>query len=299
VAFVSIIRDMPRPEFNFREFEERRDLTAAEQGNLRALNRLVNRLGPLGDVVKALLPPGDTIPERAVIRKLARQIRRLKPDLWSEGEGWPAPPQIPGGPRRLRGLRAQPEQQPETLGARPLRSAPRRKLFGFKGDPDAPEYRGLMIKVQSSNVHSIGFEWNDANPSKGTLLVRYLHREKGGSAEAGARYSYHGTHPSLFDSMRKADSKGKFVWDRLRVRGTVSGHRYHYALDQIHRTGYVPRQAVRYGNREYFVGRSINATNTKTGRSRTFTSGHPDAFARQVKSVQILPGGRRIPLVQR
>lgn len=293
---------MPRPDFNFRQFEERRDLSAAEQGNLRALGRLINTLGPLSGVLQAFLPAGTGIPDAATIRQLTRAIRQLRPDLgmWAdESIGWPAPHQIPGGPRRLRGLRAQPEQAPETLGARPLRAAPRRTPFGFRGNPDAPEYRGQMIAVTSSNVHSIGFEWNDRNPSQGTLLVRFLHKEKGGSAEAGARYAYNGVHPSVFDSMRRAASKGKFVWDRLRVRGTVSGHRYQYRLEQAHKSGYVPRRAVRYGDREYFVGRQVTGTNTVTGQSRTLTSGRPDQFVRKISSVAIVPGGRRIPLVQR
>jgi len=289
---------MSRPQFNFRAFEEQRDLTAAEQGSMRALNRLIHTLGPMGNLISGFLPQNNEIPDRAAIRAITRAIRWKLGDAFSEGIGFPAPAQIPGGPRRLRGLPAQPQQSPETMGARPLRAAPRRRAFGFNGDPDAPEYHGVMIPVASTNVHSIGFEWNDANPSKGTLLVRFWHKS-GGTAEPGARYAYHGVHPAVFDSMRAASSKGKFVWDRLRVRGTVSGHRYQFDLNQVHRSGYVPRRAARYGDREYFVGRQINATNTRTGQSRTFTSGHPDQFVRQVKSVQIMPGGRRIPLVQR
>jgi hypothetical protein len=302
---------------DYQELARSRDLTAAERGNVRALSRLINQLGPMAHVMRGFLPADGSIPDRNTLRELTRSIRLLAPHLFQESVGFPAPRQIPGGPRRLRGRAAPstpgqhtlreltrsireilPEQSPETLGQRPLRSAPRRP-FAFTGDPDAPEYRGEMLGVQSSNVHSIGFRWNDAAPNRGTLMVRFLHKVKGQPAGAGSLYEYSGVHPSVFDTMRSAASKGKFVWDRLRIRGTVSGHRYWYALRQLHSSGYVPRKAVRYGDREYFVGRQVTGTNTRTGRTRTLTSALPDQFAQQVRSVQIVPGGRRVPLMQR
>ena len=188
--------------------------------------------------------------------------------------------------------RAPLEQEPPTGGG-----GGRTKIFGFKGDPADPIYNGEMIAVTSSNVHSIGYQINKQSPNSGSLLVRYLQKQ-GTSSVAGDMYEYPRVHPAVFDSMRAAASKGKFVWDRLRVRGSVSGHRYHYRLKEI-RGGKVPRQAVRYGNNEYFIGRQFHAANVKTGEKRTFNSSLPDRKVRQIKSLQLLPGGRRVPLVQR
>jgi KTSC domain len=106
-----------------------------------------------------------------------------------------------------------------------------------------------MIPVTSSNVHSIGFRldpndsFDDLQSSKGTLLIRFLADTKGGKRTSpGALYEYHDVPARVFQEFRRAASKGGFVWDNVRVRGTVSGHKYSYDLAEIV-NGYVPRQA--------------------------------------------------------
>jgi hypothetical protein len=255
-------------------------------------------LRQLPDQIRAMLRGRDvsrtTMPD--LIGLLKRSLAQLDAASLSESRGMPAPSQ-------MFDAAAYPEIQ-----QRPER---RRLPFGWRGDPDDPAYRGQMIAVQSSNVHSIGYQYNDASPSKGVLLVRYLQGSKG-QRTAGPQYEYYDIHPAVFDSMRKAASKGGFVWDRLRVRGTVSGHRKQYRLTGF--TGsYLPRQAKRYGDREYFVTRSMNATNA-AGERRTLTShrdGRPlrdgnvrgidpeTGYQRKIQSIQLMPGGRRVPLVQR
>lgn len=134
--------------------------------------------------------------------------------------------------------------------------------------PDDPAITGAMIRVQSSNVHSIGFDWNDRTPEKGTLKVAFLDHQKGGSRNGkGATYYYYDVHPKIFFDFQRAASKGKFVWDQLRVRGTVSGHKYRYRLAAISKSGYVPRQATRIGDEEYFFGRNVKGQNGKEYRS--------------------------------
>ncbi len=76
--------------------------------------------------------------------------------------------------------------------------------------------------------------------------------------QAGSTYAYYGVAPGVFNSMKSAASKGKFVWDQLRIRGTVYGHRYRYSLvkGQTAGTGgkpYIPRRASKAG----FVSRSL------------------------------------------
>lgn len=157
-------------------------------------------------------------------------------------------------------------------------------------DPNDPVFTGEMIPVESSNVHSIGFIWNTDDPMKGTLKVRFLQSAKGdrSSKGAGPLYHYHDVHPDVFDAFVRANSKGGFVWDRLRIRGTVSGHRFHYDLKGI-TNGYVPRKATRLGKNEYFIGRSAKFRNAQ-GQTREFSSSLPDQF---VQNLGGGPGNRR------
>lgn len=59
-----------------------------------------------------------------------------------------------------------------------------------------------MIRVQSSDVHSIGYEC-------GTLYVRFLN---------GGLYAYDGVPEDVFEAFLNAPSKGKFVHQRLKGR---------------------------------------------------------------------------------
>lgn len=253
--------------------------------------RLIRALGPIGSVLRKLWP-GEK-PTADQMDALRQVVSILRPDLTpqmrrrrSSGITFAEVP--PGGI---------PEPTYDDTGD--VRRPERRPMFirGFKGDPDEPIYRGEMIPVTSSNVHSIGFRWNDMDPAKGTLIVRFLQKGR-----PGPEYEYSGVHPLIFDAFRAADSKGKFVWDRLRIRGTISGHRFDYKLTGI-ADGYVPRMAVgrrKPGDyREYFVRRTVTGRNARTGEVRSFESQLPSQFVRRVSSVALFPGGRRVPLVQR
>jgi hypothetical protein len=149
--------------------------------------------------------------------------------------------------------------------------------------PDDPIVTGAMIHVRSSNVHSIGFIWNDKTPEKGTLKVRYLDKSKGNksSTQGGPTYFYYDVHPRVFFDFQRASSMGRFVWDRLRIRGTVSGHQFRYGLGALSSTGYVPRQATRIGNEEHFLGRSV-----RTRDNRTLRSQQADRFVRHLTPQQ-------------
>lgn len=203
-----------------------------------------------------------------------------------EAQGYTVTP--PGQPTREPstpedfGFRAAPEfaEPPRDTDGGTVRVGGRRR----QADPNDPVFTGEMIPVTSSNVHSIGFIWNVDDPMKGTLKVRFLQGGTGGTKKtAGPLYYYFNVHPDVFDAFIRANSKGGFVWDRLRIRGTVSGHRYHYELKGI-ANGYVPRKATRLGQNEYFIGRSARFRNA-SGEVREFSSSLPDQF------VQNLGGG--------
>lgn len=57
----------------------------------------------------------------------------------------------------------------------------------------------------------------------------------------GGKYRYHDVSPNEAKSFYNAGSKGKWVWDKLRVRGTVFGYRkpYEYMADESQ--GYIPK----------------------------------------------------------
>jgi hypothetical protein len=144
----------------------------------------------------------------------------------------------------------------------------------FYRDSD-PILTGEMIPVSSSNVHSIGYQFNWEQPHRGELLVRFLQKRGDKSLGPGPLYSYADIHPDLFDAFRDAASKGRWVWDRLRIRGTVTGHQKRYKLIGVV-NGYVPRQAVRFGGNQYFVQRQLQMQSQKTGRRATLSSSLPD-----------------------
>jgi len=104
-----------------------------------------------------------------------------------------------------------------------------------------PLVTGEMVQVDSTNVHSIGYDLDT-----GILYVRFWHkrvRERRVYYVPGALYGYRGVTPEEFEDFLRAQSKGEWVWDHLRVRGTVSGHQKDYFLAGIS-GGYVPRKAT-------------------------------------------------------
>jgi len=148
-----------------------------------------------------------------------------------------------------------------------------------------------MQRVASSNVHSIGYDQQTA-----TLAVRYLastlsntsggikgsHKKGtrrqtakgklgstvGGKTNSpGPLYHYYDVPEKLWNSFQGAGSKGKWVWDKLRIRGTIAGHRYAYALiagtvaSEGDRVTYIPRLATSSG----FKARTRIQAGTKIG----------------------------------
>lgn len=163
-----------------------------------------------------------------------------------------------------------------------------------------------MYRVtNSSNVHSYGYESASA-----TLYVRYLgvhldktkvsfkrnepegiqhvHVKKGAfggrSSQPGPLYGYYGVPEKVFQRMHAAVSKGIFIWDEIRVRGSIYKHKFDYRLvgagvanigqDASGRNDtimYVPRRATKRG----FRAREITVPSGQTivsNRSRSSTS---------------------------
>lgn len=120
--------------------------------------------------------------------------------------------------------------------------------------PDARPWMGLddftiglltarFYPVTSSNVHSIGMRIDHPENKFGALFIRFLGGEGKKRSGEGPVYEYARVPVDLFREFLAAASKGKFVWDHIRIRGTVTGHRFRYRLVGI-TNGYVPRRAA-------------------------------------------------------
>lgn len=125
----------------------------------------------------------------------------------------------------------------------------------------------FILASNSSNVHSFAYDVEDH-----ALYIRYWQDSgtgagkfggggggRGGGGGGGGRipgpmYRYAHVPVEVFERMQRANSKGTFVWDNIRIRGTVSGHRYDYELTGI-ADQYVPRKATLKPDGEWFVKR--------------------------------------------
>lgn len=158
-----------------------------------------------------------------------------------------------------------------------------RQQIGRKIDEQAEPFVNMqteMIPVSSSNVHSIGFRYE--NRDIGTLLVRYLAElPNGRRGGPGPLYEYFKVPSILFERFKQAGSKGKFVWDNLRIRGTKSGHKFQYDLSGITQ-GYVPRRAQLV----YFRGPRGGLRATEAYVPRTFNLGEIRRGKLQMRQVR-------------
>jgi hypothetical protein len=157
-----------------------------------------------------------------------------------------------------------------------------------------------MIPVSSTNVHSIGFRYRTRDI--GTLLVRFLGTTPDGHRGGpGGLYEYFDVPSILFERFKQAGSKGKFVWDELRIRGTISGHQYQYDLAGVV-NDYVPRRAQqiffrgpRGGLRrtEAYVPRAFNIGKIQGGRLKMVRQTSQLPFQKVGKSFTVHGRGGR------
>lgn len=155
------------------------------------------------------------------------------------------------------------------LGVKGSRSeAPEERRLGRREPEEELERRpgedGDMIEVSSSNVHSIGY----INKTF-TLLVRFLAESNGKRSGPGPLYAYKHVPKAVWERAKSAASKGKFVWDSLRIRGTIDGHVYDYELASAGPDEYVPRKATGAGLNPREIsqdGRTLRSARPGTGR---------------------------------
>lgn len=220
----------------------------------KIIDTLTSKLGAFGSMLGSLLRPTGR-----ALGTPQQELEAAKHLLETFGYGVKTPEQV---------FEEKKKPKPESVHNRPHVHVGQRKPQpgdaqqqfddGPTGPPGKPLTQG-MIPVTSSNVHSIGYEYAAVDGQPGNLLVRFLGgtgKERGGE---GALYRYRDVPLSVFISFKLASSKGKFVWDELRVRHTVSGHQYDYELAGTGATDYIPRQAgMKRGMAgEYYLQRSF------------------------------------------
>lgn len=124
-----------------------------------------------------------------------------------------------------------------------------------------------MNRDTDSNVYAYGYI-----AAYEQLYVQYRWKSRDGQRTGmGSVYKYLHVKPDEYQSLREASSKGSWVWDTLRERGTVVGHRKPYFLVAI-AGGYVPRQARFSGTAtagaEIFEPRNLLLAGGRRGVSR-------------------------------
>lgn len=223
---------------------------------------IVGKMGPWGALVDSLFRGQGKRVEQEIAKELEQALKSAQDLLESHGfevarrseptkpitreliEEAPqtAPAEAPPSkPPRERPAQSAPGEQPRR-NEQPV--SPSNAPTGQIEQTESGQLVEWVMVTRSSNVHSFAYEWNPESRQPGNLLVRFLGGDSKHRAGPGALYRYHDVPRSVFVAMKMASSKGGFVWDELRIRGTVAGHQYAYDLAGTGPGGYIPRQAV-------------------------------------------------------
>lgn len=250
---------------------------AREPSKNSLLTMLFKALGPIGDVFKSLMFPAG----QAVRVGIARQLEAAQRLLNSFGYTTIQPPAVSGGSRQTQeqvaeflqknGWKVEPPEgadKPPGPGAadeggKPPSEPPAPPSAGDDDDEDRPRRGrrrlvGRMHRVYSSNVYAIGYDPDPGGAKIGTLKVQFYAYTPGIGKhnEAGPIYHYFNVPRTVWKAFKQASSKGRFVWDKIRIRGTVSGHKYNWTLAGVTHA-YVPRRASGEGDEEWYRKRSV------------------------------------------
>jgi hypothetical protein len=270
----AIIRGMMGAEFG-QVVHQLRRYAKRDGDHQRAVQDFLGMMGPAGKLIQGLVGApagGSTATINREIRLAIDLIRAFGGEVLP-GENWGSVEDVDRGlqaaQQRLSefGVEFLPPGESErgTAARRPTSpETERRKFVTAEGKqygvrPDHPLLTGEMVRTpRSTNVYEFGYDIESL-----FLYVRFQDhsgrsggRRGGGGGGSlsgggppGALYRYHGVTPQEFLSLYAVRSKGggggpgDWVWDVLRVRGTVHAHHKDYALVGI-MGGYVPRKAT-------------------------------------------------------
>jgi len=237
------------------------------------VNDFLRALGPVGELLGLLVAPLDPRikPHGQLGRQFAAAIRFLQAfgyEVLPPAERRAREPDRRAAEAARQYLESlgytvvPPDEMPQKRAALPagLELRPGRKTVDvplstgqtIRLRPDHPMLTGEVVHCESSNVHSFRYDYESA-----TLYVRFLgHRRDGTRGGPGPMYRYSDVEPELFLSLQRAASKGGWVWDHLRIRGTISGHQKDYELVGVS-GGYVPRKATMTPMGEAYAPRKV------------------------------------------
>jgi hypothetical protein len=242
-----------------------------DRTNQFILEQLFSALGPVGDAMKGIVLEGkkadadvlladmllrsmgyETLPPRK--RRTTSNTKRAALAAIQFLRDMGIPVDVPEEFEFLpqgKMIRRQPLSSTEQGRSGIKRATPLEEVPSVPGMPKVPTNHpiatGEMVEAtQSSNVHSVGYD-----ASSGLLYIRFLHHlhgeGKGHGRDPGPLYQYRYVRPEefldLYNHVKGTGHAGEWVWDHLRIRGTVSGHQKDYSLVGV-TGGYVPRKAT-------------------------------------------------------
>jgi hypothetical protein len=210
--------------------------------------RSIGKMG--GNVMRSIQ---DWLVRRGVVP------RPVEPSPGRMGGGVAPPPTPPGEPPPAAGGPGEGPLPPRASKFTPQREQQQEILtpqssnvFSFSYDPEGSilyvTFKGVTVNHQKVSVQA-GRQGGRAH-----LHGKLGQTVSGRTNSRGSMYAYLDVPARVFERMKRAVSKGKFVWDELRVRGTVYGHQYRYMLVQAQANvsqghAYVPRRATKQGFR--------------------------------------------------
>jgi hypothetical protein len=223
---------------------------------------IIRAMGPWGGFVDSLFRSGGKQIEADIAKELEEAIKSAQDLLEARKGSGKLPESITKAVEQKVEERAEPttersyvEERRERRGYKsPEKETEKPERREAEPEPEPPEgvektQSGELVEwvkcTTSSNVESFAYEWNPQNEREpGNLLVRFLGGDSKNRSGPGPLYRYEGVPRSVFVAMKLAHSRGKFVWDALRIRGTISGHQFPVELIGTGPSGYIPRRAV-------------------------------------------------------
>ena len=257
------LRQLARAEFG--EVVKQIEKYARSGGLKSEITKFLGDLGPTGKIIQAIIDPGrssslqnDLQAAINLIRSFGGEVlmpKTAEPTLGDIARGLQTAQQrlqeygfsivgSEGPPRRI--VQPEPGRATVDVEMRPIRG----KRETSRVSADHPMLTGEMVSAPSStNVYEFGYDIESLS-----LYVRFqTAHDEGARGSAGSLYRYSGVTPEEFMSLYRVRnsgggsgsdrSPGAWVWDHLRERGTVSGHKKDYELVGI-MGGYVPRKAT-------------------------------------------------------
>lgn len=256
----NVIRQMMGAEFGQVVQAVERYSRGGGTAQQRLVDEFLNQLGPAGNLIKSLVNPSRKAGLTAELNTAMNLIRAFGGEvLPGKGKEWATMADVERGLAAaiktlekygftVSGSQGPPRRAPaETLNHRKTVDV---EMGYRKGTsrvrPDHPMVTGEMVKATgSTNVYEFGYDLPN-----GILYVRFqTAHEKGSKGSAGSLYQYTGVTPEEFmglyrvKDMGNGSGPGAWVWDVLRVRGSLHGHHKDYKLVGI-MNNYVPRKAT-------------------------------------------------------